>query len=275
MPSAIFPNELWLDIIPHLELQPLIAIRCTSRTLRSLAASAASANIHPLRKAFLSLYLDIIDRPWFLETRPWLLENLRPFDRQAYLDAIAAFPGVHIPEDFAMWIMEWPECAVIKCMWPGLPLDQGYRARYYAGHRAGWNCLGMIPPTVLAFTMMEEIDLGLNTFTRTPGLLLWDQFNSDIEYLLLHRGERFRGYIVGGNHRFYAEVLSHPDEPHPDDPFWTSWIAYLEDSANAVQATHRLERLALEGAVYSFSPYVLDPSQRVSASLPPWPPAPA
>ncbi|KAL0961141.1 hypothetical protein HGRIS_006113 [Hohenbuehelia grisea] len=268
--SPVFPNELWLEIIPHLELKPLIAIRCTSRVLRTFAASA---DIHPYRKSFLSIYLDLIDRPWFLATRPWLLENLRPFDRQAYLDDIAAFPDVYIPEDFAMWILEWPERAVIRCLWPGLPFDQGFDLRDRVQRRPGWNGLGMVPPTVLAFTMSEDDEAGLNVFTHTPGLLLWDQVYSRIEYLLLHRGERFRGYVVGGNYRFYAEILSNPDEPDPDELFWTSWIAYLEHSVNAVQIEYELQRS--EGIFSSGYSRVLDPSERVSASLVAWPPVPA
>ncbi|KAL0961119.1 hypothetical protein HGRIS_006093 [Hohenbuehelia grisea] len=263
--TPIFPNELWLDIIPRLELKPLIAIRCTSRVLRSFAVSA---DIHPYRKSFLTIYLDLIDRPWFLQSRPWLLENLMPFDRQAYLDAIAAFPDVYIPEEFAMWILEWPERAVIRCMWPGLPFNQGYEPRHRVERRPGWNGLGMMPPTVLVFSMLGTGD----TFTHTPGLLLWDEYRRQIEYLLLHRGERFRGYIAGGTHEYSPENLSYPDDPDPDEPFWTSWIAYLEHTVNVVQINYRIDP---EGSMSFLSrSIVLDPSERVSASLVPWPPAP-
>ncbi|KAL0961139.1 hypothetical protein HGRIS_006111 [Hohenbuehelia grisea] len=75
VPFTAFPTEFWVEIIPHLDLKSLIAIRCTSRALRSLAASA---DIHPDRKSFLSIYLDLSDRVWFQAIRPRPLENLRP-----------------------------------------------------------------------------------------------------------------------------------------------------------------------------------------------------
>ncbi|KAL0961147.1 hypothetical protein HGRIS_006119 [Hohenbuehelia grisea] len=263
---SALPIELWLEIIPHLELKSLIAIRCTSRALRTLAASA---DIHPCRKSFLDLYLDLIDRAWFLESRPWPLKHLRPFDRQAYLDAIAAFPNVYIPEDFAMWILEWPERTVTRCLWPGLPFAQGDDRRDPVQRRPGWNGLGMMPPTVHTFTMVDGLENGDREITHVPGLLLFDETSNQIEFLLLHRGERFKGYVVAGvDECFDTYILSHPE---CGEPFWTSWIAYLEEGLIEIESRYEPHRPSY--TIPSDRPST--PGLRRSASLATWPSIPS
>ncbi|KAL0961143.1 hypothetical protein HGRIS_006115 [Hohenbuehelia grisea] len=121
--------------------------------------------------------------------------------------------------------------------------------------------------------MVDADDAGFNIFTHTPGLLLWDEPRRQIEYLLLHRGERFRGYIAGGSHEYSPENLSNTDYPGTEEPFWTSWIAYLEHTVNAVQMKYIMNP---KGPMsFLDRSIVLDPSERESASLVSWPPAPA
>ena len=78
------------------------------------------ANISPLRRSYLDFYLKAIDYHTFLPSRPWVLENLVSFDREAFISRLeSTFP--YIPEDFKLWILEWPAKAVVGPVWPGLP----------------------------------------------------------------------------------------------------------------------------------------------------------
>jgi len=78
------------------------------------------ADILPLRRSFLDFYLKAIDYHTFLPSRPWVLKNLVSFDRKAFISRLeSTFP--YIPEDFKLWILEWPARAVVGPVWPGLP----------------------------------------------------------------------------------------------------------------------------------------------------------
>ncbi|PPQ91965.1 hypothetical protein CVT25_004439 [Psilocybe cyanescens] len=49
----------------------------------------------------------MINTPQFLNSHTWILDNLRLFDRQAYIDALLVqYPT--IPEEFRIWTLEWP-----------------------------------------------------------------------------------------------------------------------------------------------------------------------
>ncbi|KAJ7665080.1 hypothetical protein DFH06DRAFT_985784, partial [Mycena polygramma] len=142
------PPEVSLQIFPHLPLKALIAGEGVCRLWKQLISMA---EINPTRRSLWALYRTIVNDPLFLSTRPWLLANLRPFDRQAYIDALLSQHN-YIPEDFRLWILEWPARAVIACAWPGLP-------QTYCGPQPdedgddiermiGCNFLGRIPPLV-------------------------------------------------------------------------------------------------------------------------------
>lgn len=102
-------NELLLHFISYLPLKSLVAFRGVNRQWQQLVMVA---EIPSARRELLQLYLAIVHSPYFLQTRPWVLENLRPFDRVAYVDALLAqYP--RLPEDFRIWILEWPARAVV------------------------------------------------------------------------------------------------------------------------------------------------------------------
>ncbi|KAJ7137635.1 hypothetical protein C8R46DRAFT_611467 [Mycena filopes] len=155
-----FPPEIPLQIFPHMHLKGLISARGVSKRWRELISLA---DIHPARIGLLELYQRTIHDPRFLDTRPWTLENLRPFDRQAYIDALLAQHS-YIPDDFRFYVLEWPARAAIACAWPGLPDDyitehgtpkkEGGDGRADDVDRiAGCNFLGRIPPLVHRVTL--------------------------------------------------------------------------------------------------------------------------
>ncbi|KAJ7983189.1 hypothetical protein DFH06DRAFT_978220, partial [Mycena polygramma] len=138
-------NEVFLQIFPHCPLKSLIAAQGVSQLWRQLVPLA---DISPARRGLLKLYLEIIESPVFIKTRPWLLENLRPFDREACIHALLDQHD-YLPEDFRIWILEWPAKAVIACCWPGLPEKYYGRAEADGVERIrGCNFLGRIPPVV-------------------------------------------------------------------------------------------------------------------------------
>ena len=60
----------------------------------------------------------------FLESRTWTLDNLKPFDRHSYMATLRSQctgSEAEVPEDFEMYLLEWPARMAIACMWPGLP----------------------------------------------------------------------------------------------------------------------------------------------------------
>lgn len=118
MSISTWPPEL-LEIYEWLPLKSLIAAQGVNRQWRHLVPLA---DILPARRALLDLYIDFVASPVFLPTRPMILENLRPFDREAYI-AIFHNAGLSLPVEFLVWLLEWPNKAVIGCYWPGLPND--------------------------------------------------------------------------------------------------------------------------------------------------------
>ncbi|KAJ7665082.1 hypothetical protein DFH06DRAFT_1323471 [Mycena polygramma] len=152
---ADLPPEVSLQIFPHLPLKALITGEGVCRLWKQFISIA---DINPARHSLWALYRKIVNDPLFLPTRPWLLANLRPFDRQAYIEALLAQHN-YIPEDFRLWILEWPARAVIACAWPGLaetycgrPPEEGDNIE----RMIGCNFLSRIPPLVHRITLDPE-----------------------------------------------------------------------------------------------------------------------
>jgi hypothetical protein len=66
--------------------------------------------------------------PSFRASRKHIVPHIKPFSREEYLEQLQSqisehCTKAHIPEEFALWIMEWPENAVIGWAWPGLDAD--------------------------------------------------------------------------------------------------------------------------------------------------------
>ena len=78
-----FPNEILLQILSFLPLKSLITGRTVSQEWRRLIPLA---DINPIRRSFLDFYLTLVNSPIFPQTRPWVLANLQPFDRQQYIN---------------------------------------------------------------------------------------------------------------------------------------------------------------------------------------------
>ncbi|KAF9559416.1 hypothetical protein CPC08DRAFT_594199, partial [Agrocybe pediades] len=163
-----FPNELVLDIFSFLELKPFIISHGVCKGWKQLLPLA---DIHPIRRRLFNLFHHMLQHPHFLETRLWTLKTLHPFDRKAYIDALLSqYPAV--PEEFCLWIIEWPDRMVPFGVWPGSP---------FTFHRAstleedyGVNWLAYLPdgsPSLLK--VLHRYPSGSHEDHWIPALLFW------------------------------------------------------------------------------------------------------
>ncbi|KAJ8456362.1 hypothetical protein ONZ45_g18749 [Pleurotus djamor] len=150
-----FPDELLLALFGEFHLTTIIIASGVCRKWRSLVLLA---DIHPIRRSLLGIYQQIIKETWFLQSRPWVLNNLKPFNRMEYVTALLAQHN-YLPEAFRIWVLEWPAKAAFGGIWPGLPNEIGDIAgpeiRY---SRRTWNLLNPSKPIVWTINHINEDD---------------------------------------------------------------------------------------------------------------------
>ncbi|KAF9560327.1 hypothetical protein CPC08DRAFT_708138 [Agrocybe pediades] len=131
------PTELVHIIFSFLELKPYIISHGVCKRWKQLLPLA---DIHPIRRRMLHLFHHMLQHPRFLDTRPWTLKTLKPFDRKAYIDALLSqYPAVL--EEFRLWIMEWPARMVPFGMWPGSPFTYHHAVTFEEANGTNWLAL--------------------------------------------------------------------------------------------------------------------------------------
>ncbi|PPR05497.1 hypothetical protein CVT26_009065 [Gymnopilus dilepis] len=126
------PLELQLACFSFLPLETLIISRSVSSTWRSLLRYP-STSMHPTRRRLYEIYLMILDnpRPADALSKQYLSNNLvRNFDRELYLQYLqrnCCGGNIQIPEEFEIWVLEWPAALVINGLWPGLPYTECFQ----------------------------------------------------------------------------------------------------------------------------------------------------
>ena len=222
-----FPNEILLDIIPALPLASLIAAHGVDHNWRRLVAAA---NVLAPRRELLDLYLTVVNSPWFLQTRPWVLENLQPFDREAYVAALLTQYNP-LPEAFELWLLEWPARAVIGGIWPGLPWDHikdGDLDNVNALRGVNW----LAPTTVQVSAITFAIPGCKHQFDFIPAILIRSNFGNI--WLIVDDGEdeREKGTLKFRNKVFSMDARTYHlcDETGNFDPSCDvvdkDWIAF-------------------------------------------------
>jgi len=114
--NLVLPQMLLLHCFSCMDLKCLIFSRCVCSDWRRMVPPS---NIHATRRRFLELYDRMLANDLFLESRTWTLDNLIPLDRHSYLATLRSQctgPEAEIPEDFEMYILEWPARMAIACM---------------------------------------------------------------------------------------------------------------------------------------------------------------
>ncbi|KAJ8519240.1 hypothetical protein ONZ45_g3812 [Pleurotus djamor] len=234
-----FPNELLLEIFCRFPLTTIIAANGVCRKWRDLLLVA---EIHPTRQALLGLYRQIIQEPWFADSRPWVLENLFSFDREAYLSALA--DQHDLPEHFRIWLSEWPAKAAFGGIWPGLPAHVPDTVGPTSDiHRRIYNLLDASNPTVwtIKYINEEHIDLESDSFIvedvivePLPGLPITLEEGGDTTWLLLDKG-KFRDQVV----QMYLTEREFRARDFDDyTSFWTTWIDFLCHVVVQLQCRH-------------------------------------
>ncbi|KAF9069014.1 hypothetical protein BDP27DRAFT_1326292 [Rhodocollybia butyracea] len=209
-----FPTEILLKIVEQLPLGPLLIFRGVSRQWRDLIPTL---EIPRERRDLYNLYMECINTPAFIESRSWITRFLKPFDRLAFIDAIYSQECPFIPEQFRLFILEWPEMAVIPHWWPGLPYYYSLKEDALCEervHAVGCNSLARQPPIVSAALYYphedEEVDL-------VPALLLHVGLSCIPRMgLCLEKG----GPIEGGN-----------DVNDWEGIYFDDWVHFLKDFA--------------------------------------------
>jgi hypothetical protein len=195
-----FPNEILLHIFSVLPLTSLIAAQGVDHNWRRLAAAA---DVLPLRRELLDLYFKtIINSPWFLQTRPWVLENLQPFDREAYVAALLVQYNP-LPEGFELWLLEWPALAIIGGIWPGLPWDHmkdGDVDNVKVLNGVNW----LAPTTVQVSAITFTIPDCENQYDFLPAILIRSHFTNTWLVLDDDDDEREKGTLKLRNKVFFA-----------------------------------------------------------------------
>ncbi|KAJ7096035.1 hypothetical protein C8R44DRAFT_378210 [Mycena epipterygia] len=268
-----FPPELILEILPHLCLKSLIVADGVCRQWKQLITVA---EIHPIRRALLALFKTTVNDPLFLTTRPWLVSELETqarngqlFDdtaRQSYIDALETHPGnIHIPEDFRLWILEWPARAVIACAWPGLPIHQA-GPKDNIQRMEGCNFLGLNPSFVKTLKIgwidgtgnhsddghfsdyssgsdsdsesstdsFDESKVG-EYIGNVPGLLIFETEARRQTWLTLKEGQKFSVYVLADSNYNLGESSQHP-----------SWLSWLEAQLKKIRNTFEIEKYRQE-----------------------------
>ena len=140
MSLSTLPVEIKLRILGFLDFVSLHRIRNTNRAWQNIVNDSLTRPniICPARVKLLRLYLDLHLYPSFRASRKNVMPYLEQFSREKYLENLQSeisklCPKARIPEEFALWIMEWPENAIIDRVWPGVEDNYDYFAAVLSG----------------------------------------------------------------------------------------------------------------------------------------------
>lgn len=211
------PPEIFANVLSHLDLVSLIRIRCVNWTWRHIPLN----ELDPIRLALYQLYLAAISGSGLQRAKTWIEEHLEPFDRAAHLSQIRWQLGdLSMPEEFRVWLCEWPAKAAIAFMWPGLP--GSHKEEYGLLRRTGFNYLATFPPQL--YECLIELgplpgDIDLPIQHTHPILPIWGgTYNQPSTYIILGDCAYVRGKVVrtpDGNFYINVDDFQNPPPPGP------------------------------------------------------------
>jgi len=250
--------ELKQIVIGFLDFITLLNLRNTSKTWRDTVNLALSQTgvIHSARVKLLHLYLDLSNYPSFLTSREHILPHLKPFSRNQYLERLRTEISKHsssarIPDEFELWILEWPENAVIGWTWPGLDgsfnMQAGkrgkklrYRSRNNQENQAHWwrvyggNTLSALeepdlePDRDRLFFSIEEELLGLTV-----------AFHGCQFYTILLFGHM----KIGGEMVWRGDICEMEEEIECGKYFEGTWVEWLRAELKRIEDQYAIEEV--------------------------------
>lgn len=236
------PTELKDRILEFLPLKGIIIMRGVTKEWRRTIDKNLDSGlvIDPARASFFRLWQKVIQSPYFLPSRKQILPYIRQFDRQRYVnDLIVATPFDQLlPEDFTIWLCEWPAKAVIGKTWPTFDYIVWRPSHHHFSELAPLRRTHMQPVMIMEgygwrirrHYMVPRNDTALNS----PGgnidtdddahdpELVSDTVSRDIiepEGLALYRDSQYFG-MPDGFARFAAELM----KAHPGPIAWSVWL---------------------------------------------------
>lgn len=244
MSRKTFPAELIIEFMMHFPLQTLIAARCVCREWRELVAASP---LLPARRALLDLFLDITSNARYRNNKARLTSDEKselagcpkqdkPFDRDEYVRLLLAQHS-YIPQEFLLWILEWPEEVVIGRLWPTLPAtprptaDELMKTDRTAINHWGSNMLGLRPPILYAVSFDADTRDGFPDGEAVPVLQIWRTSYTEKTLLVFHDSDYFRehGEVYRVGEGFDVEPGIYLDHEVQARHFvkprgWISWL---------------------------------------------------
>ncbi|KAJ8495366.1 hypothetical protein ONZ45_g12906 [Pleurotus djamor] len=271
----ILPFELLLATFREFHLTSIIAASGVCQEWRRLLLIA---NIHPSRRALLDIYLHIIGEPWFLDSRPWVLQNLSEFNRRVYVNTLLQQHD-YLPDEFMIWVLEWPAKAVFGGIWPGLPthIHDLVGPIGPAGWLEGWNLLNFSKPVVwtvnavndkvdLDFDLDPDANMGFTHFINPlPGIPVVIENDIETVWVLLDKGHH-RDQVIQtykSDHEFCSFTLN------MEDTIFESWTACLHRKLGHLRHLHHEAHIGQLPIIPGPYPPPSDPI-KLSSSCKPW-----
>ena len=159
------PVELHLSIFFFFELKPFLLSHGVCKNWKRLLQVT---DVHPTRKCMIQLYRQIVNTSGFEKPIKWARENLLPFDRETYVQSLLSQHSF-IPEDFCMWMLEWPSSLPIHNIWPGLPFLEYRGDTTERPHGVNWIAYNGSSPKLHA--VVYKYKTAESRFV--PALLIW------------------------------------------------------------------------------------------------------
>ncbi|KAF5371124.1 hypothetical protein D9758_004190 [Tetrapyrgos nigripes] len=199
-PTTGSPTSDLTTLLEIFKFLPIAAALKAREVNSQWQALIVACDMPPARRDLFNLYLDCVKSRAFIESRPWVQANLKPFDRQAYIDAVyeqycdseGTIVEPVIPELFLIWILEWPALAVIPNFWPGLPFP--FEVKEGMKGVSGCNHLARIPPVLSRFEYMPDATSDADDFFAGPSLMVYCEDRGHEIWLSLD--ERWKGKTV-------------------------------------------------------------------------------
>lgn len=239
---ASFPTELLMAFFEGFPLPTLIAARCVSKEWRELISTTC---INPARRALLELFLEIVSDERYFRSKKTLAADAESasagypqadisFERELYITQLRT-QYEYLPEEFVIWILEWPEEVAIGRLGPSLPStprptdDERMTIDRESINYWGANMLGVRPPVIYAVPFRTE----LPNFPSgpLPVLQVWRTSRHDKSFLVLADSDYFREhgevYHVTAGFELDEPVVLQEDllaRPHNTPRGWVDWL---------------------------------------------------